>query len=201
MAKLKETGFVSKTVKTFNKSARAVWSEYETAFQGRNVPATVTLLKASKQARDVCRGVNMTVIGDFVVYPTAKNNYAKLRETKHGVFIDYGASRKYTNTIILSKDGDHLAYGHKLSKRRSGGMHAYGTLKTHMYKVGGVEVNGFMRDTTRLYTDPLSAMSDNRYSIDTESAEIEYANFDSLGDYYDAARVSNGITALIRVNF
>lgn len=143
----------------------------------------------------------MRVIGEAVVFPITPGGTAKIRETKNGVFVDYGRKGAKLDTIILSKKGDHIKYGMKLAKRNSARAdpenvtQVYGTLKVSNYKVGGTEVHTFQRDTTRLYENPLDALLDDRYATDKLELDGETVRIDS--GFVDLLQETNGATALI----
>lgn len=191
--------------KTFSKGAASVWADYTKAFP-KGPPKNATFIKASADARKACATVNMQIIGNVVVFPTGPGGTAKIRETKRGVFIDYGRAGKkfkdFHDTIILSKDGNHIKYGMELAKRnqrREGEdvSAAYGTLKTHAYKSGDEMVNGFMRDTARAYENPLDALLDDRYAVDKQSIEVSEVRLEK--GFIDRLQQKNGVAALIRV--
>lgn len=193
--------------KTFSKGAAAVWADYSKAFP-KGTPKNATFIKASADARKACASVNMQIIGNVVVFPTGPGGTAKIRETKRGVFIDYGRAGKkfkdFHDTVILSKDGNHIKYGMELAKRnqrREGDTDeisaSYGTLKTHAYKSGGEMFNGFMRDTARAYENPLNALLDDRYAQDKDSIEATEIRLDK--GFVDRLQQKNGVAALIRV--
>lgn len=146
------------------------------------------------------------------MFPTGPGATAKIRETKNGVFVSYGRAgakfKDYHDEIILSKKGDHIAYGMKLAKRnaaRKGDdgkvMQTYGTLKTHAYTSGGEMVNGFMRDTARAYENPMKALLDDRYAVDGGETDPDD---DALSQpltkgFLNLLQEKNGVAALILV--
>lgn len=150
----------------------------------------------------------MLSIGGFVRFPKPPGGAVKIRETKNGVFIDYGKNGNRLDTIILSKNLDHIKYGMKIAKRdyarqnaRDEIMHAWGTLKTHAYQTGRDTpmIKGFMRDTTVSHENPMSAVFDDRYSVDKIAAEINEVKL--TDKFIDKLQQTNGVAALIRVNF
>lgn len=214
--KLKALHIVGPTVKTFNKSAKSLWSDYIAAFP-KGVAGNQTFLRASPDARKAAESVNMRVIGGAVVFPTGTGGTAKLRETKRGVFIDYGrkgAERGKLDTIILSKDLNHIRYGMELSRKHKnkkdghGFLHSWGTLKTHAFSTSkngtGEMVRGFMRDTARAEIDPLAALLDNRYKASTMDLDDEFDDDDApliTREFVARLQETNGVAALIRVNY
>lgn len=200
---------VAASVKTFNKGAQKVWADYKHAFPN-GASDKQAFISVSKDARATCASVNMRVIGDAVVFPrNSANTTVKIRETKRGVFVEYGPSKSFkthSDTIILSKDGNHLKYGMELARRnkaREGEdiSASYGTLKTHAYNTSkkgnpeGEMVRGFMRDTARTYEDPWSAIFDDRYA----NATIQLAPQAMDKKFIAALEETNGVAALIRV--
>lgn len=208
--KLKALHIVGPTVKTFNKGVKSLWSDYIAAFP-KNVAGNQTFLRASPEARAACESVNMRVIGGAVVFPTGTGGTAKLRETKRGVFIDYGRKGEKPgkfDTIILSKDLNHIKYGMELARKNKsardghGALQVWGTVKTHAYNTGKnshAVVQGFMRDTARTYNNPLEALLDTRYKSD-KMIEVEPEQ-KMAGDFIDRLQQTNGVAALIRVNY
>lgn len=192
------------SAKTFSKGAARVWADYSAAFP-KGLPKGSTTIKASAEARKACASVNMRVIGDAVVFPITPGGTAKIRETKNGVFVDYGRKGAKLDTIILSKKGDHIKYGMKLAKRNlaradpENVTQVYGTLKVSNYKVGGTEVHTFQRDTTRLYENPLDALLDDRYATDKLELDGETVRIDS--GFVDLLHETNGATALIAAHW
>jgi hypothetical protein len=211
LRELKSHGMVSATTKTFNKSAQKVWADYREAFPN-GASGKQAFLAASKEARAACASVNMRIIGNAVVFPKHSDGWdVKLRETKRGVFVEYGPKKSFkthSDTIILSKDGNHIKYGVELARRnkaREGEdiTATYGTVKTHAYSTGkkkdgtaGEMINGFMRDTARATENPLDALLDNRYSVDSLNLaappKIDKGFISKLAQ-------TNGVAALIRV--
>lgn len=194
--------------KTFSKGAARVWDDYKAAFP-KGGPKNATFIKASPDARKACASVNMKTFGEFVLFPTGPGATAKIRETKHGVFVSYGRAgakfKDYHDEIILSKKGDHIAYGMKLAKRNAarkgdGGkvMQTYGTLKTHAYTSGGEMVNGFMRDTARAYENPMKALLDERYAVDGGETDPDVSQPITKG-FMQLLQETNGVAALILV--
>lgn len=185
--------------KTFSKGAAAVWSDYNKTFP-KGLPESSTFIKASADARKACASVNMRVIGNAVVFPAGKG-VANIRETKNGVFIDYGRKGAKLDTIILSKKGDHIKYGMKLAKRNAARAdpekvsQVYGTLKVSNYRSGSVDVHTFQRDTARLYENPLDALLDDRYATDKLEIDGETPRVDS--GFIDLLKETNGAAALI----
>jgi hypothetical protein len=150
----------------------------------------------------------MRIVNEFVMFTTGPGGTAKLRETKHGVFVAYGRAgarfKDYHDEIILSKNGDHIKYGVKLAKRNRARqkddakvMTAYGTLKTHAYTSGGEMVQGFMRDTARAYPDPLKALLDDRYAIDGGETDPDTEGVIVDNDFVAELEERNGVAALI----
>ncbi len=190
--------------KTFSKGAAKVWADYKTAFP-KGVPTTTTFIKASAEARKACASANMRVLGNTVVFPTRPGGVVKIKESKHGVFVEYGQKGKKLDKIVLSKNGDHLKYGMKLARRERARQDpdnvslVFGTLKTSNYKIGGVEVHSFQRDVARLYQDPLNAMLDDRYATNKLEVDGETARIDN--DFVDLLAETNGTTALIFVHW
>lgn len=186
--------------KTYSKGAAAVWADYTKTFP-KGLPEKSVFIKASAEARRACASVNMRVIGSAVVFPAGTGGTAKIRETKNGVFIDYGLKGKKLDTIILSKKGDHIKYGMKLAKRNMARAdpdnvsQVYGTLKVSNYKSGSVDVHTFQRDTARLYENPLNALLDDRYATDKLELDRETLRVDS--DFIDLLKETNGVAALI----
>ena len=208
LEKLKSLNIVGDSAKTFGKTASRLWAEFTTAFP-KGTAGNQTFIKASKAAIKACDSVNMRTIGGAVVFPSGSNGTAKIRETKHGVFIDYGpknARKGKLDTIILSKDGNHIKYGMKLARRESLRadpdleLTAWGTLKTHAFNTkkngSGEMVRGFMRDVAVSHQNPEDALYDNRYggglTIDPHA----------LTDKFVAELAqTNGTAAMIRVRY
>jgi hypothetical protein len=190
--------------KTFSKGAAKVWSDYKTIFP-KGVPATTTFIKASAEARKACASVNMRVLGNAVVFPTRPGGDVKIRETKHGVFVEYGVKGRALDKIVLSKNGDHLKYGMKLARQARARQDpdnvslVFGTLKTSNYKIGGVQVNSFQRDVARLTQDPLDAVLDDRYAVEKLEVDGETVRIDNA--FIDRLAETNGTTALIFVRW
>lgn len=186
--------------KTFSKGAAAIWSDYSAAFP-KGLPKTSTTIKASAEARKACASVNMRVIGNAVIFPLSPGGVAKIRETKNGVFVDYGPMGKKLDTIVLSKKGDHIKYGMKLAKRNAARAdpekvsQVYGTLKVSNYRKGNVDVHTFQRDVARLYESPLEALLDDRYATDKLELDGETPRVDT--DFIELLKETNGATALI----
>ena len=186
--------------KTFSKGAAKLWGDYTKEFP-KGLPKNLTAIRASADARKACASVNMRVIGNAVLFPSAPNGEVKIRETKNGVFVEYGRKGGKLDSIILSKKGDHIKYGMKLARRNAARQdpdkvtQVYGTLKTSDYKVGDVEVHSFQRDTARLYENPLDALLDDRYATDKLEMDGETPRVDS--GFIDRLRKTNGATALI----
>lgn len=186
--------------KTFSKGAAKLWSDYTKEFP-KGIPKNLTTIKASADARKACASVNMRVIGNAVLFPSAPNGEVKIRETKNGVFVEYGRKGAKLDTIILSKNGDHIKYGLKLARRNKARenpdkvTHVYGTLKTSDYKVGQVEVHSFQRDVARLYENPLDALLDDRYATNKLEMDGETPRVD-MG-FIDRLKKTNGASALI----
>lgn len=206
--------------KTYSKRVDKAWEEFNSAYKNGKPPTHLKFVKASKEARKAAASVNIRTIGDTIVFPVSEKGIVKIRETKHGVFIRYGAPKAETlDEIVLSKDGDHLAYGLKLAKRESTRAnkkegstpykYSYGSLKTHKYTTGGVEVKGFMRDVASAKIDPLDALFDDRYSkadIDSESLRDDLEAYEIEDTKITKELVSglqelNGTVALIRLSF
>lgn len=200
---LQKHGFISKSVKTFNKSVRNAWSHFSDAFPSGRLYPNSTLLKGSKAVLKAAESVNMLVIGDKIVYP-AGNTKVRVYETASRITFIQTKPSGHRDIIILGKDGDHLKAGLEYSKtfrNKKGVRHSWGTLKTHdVTTKKGLMVKGFMRDVAQTYDNPIDAMTDNRYHAnDTEI---------SLGDYMDdekgflsEVQKSNGVAALILTEY
>jgi len=206
--------------KTYSKRVDKAWGEFNAAYKNGKPPSHLKFVKASAEVRKAAASVNIRSIGDTIVFPVSEKGIVKIRETKHGVFIRYGSPKAETlDEIVLSKDGDHLAYGLKLAKRESSRAnkkegntpykYSYGSLKIHTYKTGGVEVKGFMRDVAGAKIDPLEALFDDRYSKagnDSETLRDELDAYEIEGTKITKELVSglqelNGTVALIRLSF
>lgn len=218
LTKLKTLGFTGKSVKTFNATVRKTWDEFNTAFPDGKVLRKANLKPVSPEAAKVCRGANMLVIGDKLVYP-AENRKVTIRETGKGVFIDEQRTttfdgRKFTpaeqkrqpkTTIILAKDGNHLKYGRELARKAGKRQRLdnrpimWGTLKASTFKGSKGTIKTFMRDLARLHETPEGAIIDHRYLRVEE--DIERDDFESTDEYLEANAESNGTNALIRVEF
>lgn len=200
---LKKHGFVAKSVKTFNKTVRKTWGDFNDAFPHGRIFAKSTLLKGSKAVLDAARSVNMLVIGDRIVYPAA-NTKVSIRETKDKVFFYQKKPSGHRDIIILAKDGNHLKAGLEYAKNfknRKGIHHSFGTLKTHAVKTkSGVMHKGFMRDVARTFMNPMDALNEDRYKISPVIVDpADY--FDDEDAYFDAVTANNGIAALILTEF
>ena len=172
----------------------------------------------SPEAAKVCRGVNMLVVGDKLVFP-AHNRKVTVRETAKGVFIDEVRARDMSGnpltkeqikkepktTIVLAKDGNHIKYGRELARKHGKRQRLennpimYGTLKASSLKSKGKEYKTFMRDLARLHQSADDAVIDHRY-IDT-AEDIERDDYENTAEYLDACAETNGTVALIRVEF
>jgi hypothetical protein len=214
LGKLKALHIAGDNVKRF-KDVAHLWADYTAAFP-KNTASNQTFLKASPAALKACDSVNMRTIGGAVVFPTGSGGIAKLRETKQGVFIDYGprgAKRGKFDTIILSKDGNHIKYGMSLAKREarrseiddSGepSLRAWGTLKTHAYNTkknkDGEMIRGFMRDVATSYPDALDALYDNRYGAGGAANQLDPHPLTT--EWLEKLQATNGTAAMIRVNY
>ena len=215
---LKAHGIVGNNVKTLNKSASKLWSDYSEIFP--NGVKNQAIVPASEAARKACASVNIRVLGNAIVFPSGSGQSVRVRETKLGVYVGF----KHKNSVqfdevILSKDGNHLKYGAKIARdmtRRQSGdadLHAvWGTLKTHAYSVQSVRkskggagnvhvekphemVNGFMRDLAVTHEDFNDALSDDRYSALKFLEKSPTMN----SDYVKYLQETNGTAALIRV--
>lgn len=160
----------------------------------------------------------MLVVGDKLVYP-AQNRHVTVRETAKGVFIDEVRARypdgrpipkdllkkEPKTSIILAKDGNHLKYGRELARKNGKRQRLennpimYGSLKTRSLKSKGAEYKTFMRDLARLHESTDAAIVDHRY-IDV-AEDVERDDFESTQEYLDACAETNGVAALIRVEF
>lgn len=205
-------------MKTFNKSVSRMWGDFTTALPDGKLFAHATVTKISPEAAKACRGVNMLVIGDKLVYP-ARNRHVKVRETAKGIFIEETRSvypdgkpipkaelkKESKATIVLAKDGNHLKYGRELARKNGKRQRMgdrpimFGTLKTSSLKSRGETYKTFMRDMARLSYTPEGAIIDHRY-LQVEE-EIERDDYESKDEYLDANAESNGVVALIRVEF
>ena len=200
---LQKHGFISKSVKTFNKSVRNAWGHFSDAFPSGRLYPNSTLLKGSKAVLKAAESVNMLVIGDKIVYP-AGNTKVKVREYKNTVIFYQTKPSGRRDIIILAKDGNHLQAGLNYAKThrdKKGTLHAWGTLKTHNITTKkGTMVRGFMRDVAKTYETPLEAMTDNRYHAnDTPISVDDFA--DDKQRFFDEVQKSNGISALILTEY
>jgi hypothetical protein len=214
LGKLKALHIAGDDVKRF-KDVAHLWADYTAAFP-KNTASNQTFLKASPDALKACDSVNMRTIGGAVVFPTGSGGVAKLRETKHGVFIDYGprtAKKGRFDTIILSKSGNHIKYGMELAKRearraeldesRDPSLRAWGTLKTHAYNTkknkGGEMIRGFMRDVANSFPDAVDALYDNRYGAGGNANKL--GEHPLTAEWLEKLQATNGTAAMIRVNY
>jgi hypothetical protein len=196
--------------KTFSKSASRAWDHFITEFPHGKPPKNSLFIKVSPEAKRACASVNIRVVGDFIAFPVPPGGSAKIRETKHGVFLDYGRKgaefKNNQDTIILAKDLNHIKYGMKIAKRQKARDDAnenttavYGTLKTHAYgatRTGeGEMIKGFMRDVARTYDNPLDALLDDRYAAD--KTNIAGSHMVITADFVDKLHEKNGVAALI----
>lgn len=200
---LKKHGFVAKSVKTFNQTVRKTWSDFNDAFPRGRLFQNSTLLKGSKDVLNAAKSVNMLVIGDRIVYPAA-NTKVKIRETKDKVIFYQTKPSGHRDIIVLGKDGNHLKAGLEYAKKfknRDGKLHTFGTLKTHVLKTSkGVMHKGFMRDLAQTYPNPIDAMLDHRYLVDTGGIDpADY--FDDEDGFFDTIQESNGVAALILTEY
>lgn len=197
---------------------RKTWDEFNTEFPNGKVFKNANLKTVSPEAAKVLRGTNMLVIGDKLVYP-ASTRKVTIRETAKGVFIEEQVSRTPDGrifdkaeqkrqpkvTTILSKDGNHLKYGRELARKAGKRQRLedrpimWGTLKLSTMKGSKGTIKTFMRDLARLHETTEGAIIDHRYFKVEE--EIERDDFESTDEYLEANAETNGVAALIRVEF
>ena len=144
----------------------------------------------------------MLVIGNKIVYPSG-NTKVKVREYGNKVIFYQTKPSGHRDIIILAKDGNHLKAGLEYAKnykRKSGVLHAWGTLKTHDVKTKhGVMHKGFMRDVAVTYENPLDAMTDNRYKVDEIISADDYDG--QIDDFIADVQKTNGVAALILTEY
>lgn len=214
---LKKNGFVDNSVKTFNKSVRNVWGEFNSAFPAGRVFRKSTLVSVGKDTIPVLRNANMLVVGDKLVFP-AEGAHVKVRETGKGIFIDAkrttdAAGRKIKNgssyTIILAKNGEHIKYARELERKsgkktkvtddRGQVSTTYGTLKTSTLGLrDGTTVKTFMRDMTMQYENLADAVEDDRYN-EGAADDIFQDDYDTQSEYLSQVAEANGVHAIIRM--
>lgn len=213
---LKKNGFIDNSVKTFNKTVKTAWMEFNAAFPNGRVFRKSTLVTVSKDTIPILRGSNMLVVGNKLVFP-AEGAHVKVRETKKGIFIDAkrttdAAGRRIKNgnsyTIILAKDGNHIKYGLELARKtgkkaelKNGQLTAYGTLKTSSLKLAdGTTVKTFMRDMSAGYESAAGAIEDDRYNQGAAD-EILEDDYGTRAEYLSDVAETNGVHALIRMHY
>lgn len=148
----------------------------------------------------------MLVVGDRVVFP-AGNTKVTVRETATRIFIYQRRHSGHKDTIILGKDGNHLKAGLEYSKSvrtsadKKGVMRSWGSLKTHAVTTkNGEVINGFMRDVAQTYENPIDAMLDHRYLVDSDQPNPgDY--LDDFPEFLARTQKTNGISALILTEY
>lgn len=203
LQKLKDGGFVDKSVKTFNKSVKTAWTEFNAAFKTGNVFRNAALLKGSKGALSAARSVNMLVVGDRIVFP-AGNTKVKIYEKGNRITIIQTKASGHRDVIVLAKDGNHIPEGIKYAqnfRNKKGKKHSFGTLKTHdLETTKGEFVKGFMRDVSKTYENPIDALTDERYVIEKVGLDpAEY--YKDPAKFISAAYANNGVSALILTEY
>lgn len=175
------------SAKSVTKRIKTLYEDFVKEFPKRK-PEHLKAVKVKEEWIPILKSVNMDIIGDRLIFPAYKHTI-KIRETKHGLFIDQIAptgptgAKPVTSTIILSKDKNkrgeynHVAYGiklghdaqRKISKALDEGdesarYFSHGTLKSSDFRLGdGRMKRGFMRDMVEMRLDPTEAALDGRY--------------------------------------
>lgn len=214
---LKKNGFIDKSVKTFNKSVKTAWTDFNAAFPNGRVFRKSTLVTVSKDTKHIFKNANMLVVGDKLVFP-AEGAQVKVRETAKGIFIDAKRTTDFTGKkikngpkyqIILAKDGAHIKYAKELERKagkRRDGVDArgqqritYGTLKTSSLDTrDGKTVKTFMRDITMQYETVDGAIEDDRYN-EGAADDILADDYKSHTAYMTDVAEANGVHAVIRI--